>query len=63
MPRTSASVHGPERATNGVRSRRADVTKAAELLGFTSSVDLTEGLADLVRWWRSERRVAAEAAS
>jgi UDP-glucose 4-epimerase len=55
-------VHGPERATNGVRSRRADVDKATELLGFTADIGLREGLDDLVRWWRAQRRTLAEAA-
>ncbi len=48
-------VHGPERATNGVRSRLADTTKARDLLGFTASFPLEAGLADLVTWWRSRR--------
>jgi UDP-glucose 4-epimerase len=56
-------VHGPERATNAVRSRRADVTKATEQLGFTASIDLSDGLADLVRWWRAEQSLDQEAAS
>jgi UDP-glucose 4-epimerase len=55
--------HGPERATNGVRSRRADITKAAQLLGFTASVSLDDGLADLVDWWRAEQRLTDVAAS
>jgi UDP-glucose 4-epimerase len=53
--------HGPERATNGVRSRRADITKARDLLDFTAEVDLRHGLEDLVAWWRAERRAVAEA--
>ncbi len=48
-------VHGPERATNAVHTRQADVTKARELLGFEASVDLESGLADLVEWWRASR--------
>ena len=47
-------VHGPERATNGVRSRLADITKARDLLGFTTSLDLEAGLKGLVDWWRAE---------
>jgi len=53
-------VHGPERATNGVRSRQADIRKAQELLGFTSQVDLHDGLQDLVGWWRAQRAALAE---
>lgn len=48
-------IHGPERATNAVRSRRADISKARDLLGFTAEVDLDAGLADLVDWWRASR--------
>jgi UDP-glucose 4-epimerase len=55
--------HGPERATNGVRSRRADIAKARDLLGFTAEMDLRHGLEDLVGWWRAQRVVAAEALS
>jgi UDP-glucose 4-epimerase len=53
--------HGPERATNGVRSRRADVTKARDQLGFSAEVDLRRGLEDLVGWWRRQRVMALEA--
>ena len=48
-------VHGPERATNAVHSRRADISKAREQLGFVAEVDLEAGLADLVAWWRASR--------
>jgi UDP-glucose 4-epimerase len=48
-------VHGPERATNAVHSRRADVSKAREQLGFVAQVDLEAGLDDLVTWWRASR--------
>jgi UDP-glucose 4-epimerase len=58
-----APVHGPERATNGVRSRKADITRARDLLGFTSSITLEDGLADLVAWWRSAPPLATEMAS
>jgi len=53
-------VHGPERATNGVRSRLADITKARDLLGFTTSLDLQAGLQGLVDWWRSERAAGTD---
>jgi UDP-glucose 4-epimerase len=48
-------VHGPERATNAVHSRRADISRARDLLGFTADVSLEAGLADLVDWWRASR--------
>ena len=47
--------HGPERAINGVRDRQADVRLAKELLGFEATVDLHEGLTQLVEWWRAEQ--------
>jgi len=50
-------VHGPERSTNGVRSRLADISKARDQLGFTASFPLEAGLADLVAWWRSRRAI------
>jgi UDP-glucose 4-epimerase len=55
--------HGPERAVNGVTRRLAD-TSAAEIdLGFTAEVGLTEGLRELVEWWRPLRdEVAAQRA-
>ena len=46
-------VHGPARATNGVQSRQADITKARDLLGFTAEIMLEAGLRDLVGWWRA----------
>ncbi len=61
---SSLSVeHGPERAVNGVSRRLAD-TRAAEIdLGFVSEVGLTDGLRELVEWWRPLREdVAAQRA-
>ena len=49
---------GPERQTNAVRHRRADVRKAAVRLGFRTEIDLPTGLEDLVEWWRAEQGVA-----
>jgi UDP-glucose 4-epimerase len=40
-----------------VARRCADTTKAAELLGFRSSIGLEEGLQRLVDWWRVNRTV------
>jgi UDP-glucose 4-epimerase len=47
-----APVFGPERKTNPVPRRLADVSRAAADLGFTATVDLAEGLRELVDWWR-----------
>jgi UDP-glucose 4-epimerase len=46
---------GPPRGTNGVTRRLADVSRAAELLGWKAEVDLEQGLHRLVDWWRAER--------
>jgi UDP-glucose 4-epimerase len=48
-------AHGPERAVNGVSRRLADTTAARRDLGFEARVDLREGLAQLVEWWRPLR--------
>lgn len=47
--------YGPERAVNGVTRRLADISKAREQLGWVPEIDLEEGLARLVEWWRRER--------
>lgn len=54
--------HAPARKVNSVTRRLADTTKAKELLGFETRVDLDEGLRDLVSWWRQERRATPVAA-
>ncbi|WP_214409860.1 NAD-dependent epimerase/dehydratase family protein [Sphaerisporangium fuscum] len=46
---------GPARAVNGVTRRLADVSAAADRLGWKAEVDLEEGLRRLVAWWRAER--------
>jgi UDP-glucose 4-epimerase len=48
--------HGPARAVNGVTRRLADTSHARDVLGFEAEVQLEEGLARLVDWWRAERR-------
>jgi UDP-glucose 4-epimerase len=48
-------VHAPARAVNGVTRRLAATYHAREDLGFEAEVDLEEGLARLVEWWRAER--------
>jgi UDP-glucose 4-epimerase len=46
---------GPARSVNGVTRRLADVTAAADRLGWKAEVGLEEGLRRLVAWWRAER--------
>ncbi len=43
---------GPPRGVNGVTRRLADVSRAAERLGWKSEISLDEGLRRLVAWWR-----------
>jgi UDP-glucose 4-epimerase len=50
-------IYGPERKVNPVPRRLADISKAQELLGFRTSIDLEEGLTRLVDWWRANRKV------
>lgn len=47
--------HGPARPVNGVTRRLASTAAASRDLGFTTTVGLTDGLRDLVDWWRGER--------
>jgi UDP-glucose 4-epimerase len=47
--------YGPERKTNPVQRRLADVVKAKELLSFEAKVSLEEGLSRLVSWWKEEK--------
>ena len=49
--------YGPERKVNPVSRRLADTSKAESLLGFKAQVNLEEGLARLVDWWRANRVV------
>ena len=51
--------HGPDRAVNGVARRLADVSAAGQDLGFEATVSLTDGLRELVRWWRPLREEIA----
>ncbi len=46
---------GPPRSINGVTRRLADVSAAAERLGWKAEVSLEEGLRRLVGWWREQR--------
>jgi UDP-glucose 4-epimerase len=52
---------GPERSVNPVSRRLASTEKAMRMLGFTSQVDLDEGLRRLVHWWQGTRQVALQA--
>jgi nucleoside-diphosphate-sugar epimerase len=45
-------IYGPERAGD-VRDSQADITKARELLGYTPSVMLEEGLKRTLEWYRT----------
>jgi UDP-glucose 4-epimerase len=47
--------HGPERPVNGVTRRLASTDAARRDLGFDATVELTEGLRQLVAWWQAER--------
>ena len=47
--------YGPERKVNAVPRRLADTSKAKQLLGFETQVDLEEGLRRLVDWWRANK--------
>jgi UDP-glucose 4-epimerase len=47
--------YGPPRSVNGVTRRLADVSAAAEHLGWKAEVGLEEGLARLVAWWRAQQ--------
>src|SRR5262249_37363689 len=46
--------HREERAVAAVSRRLADISAAAERLGWKPEISLAEGLRDLVSWWRSE---------
>jgi nucleoside-diphosphate-sugar epimerase len=46
--------HGPDRAVNGVTRRLADISAAADRLGWKPEIGLVDGLRDLVAWWRTE---------
>lgn len=46
---------GPARGVNGVTRRLADISRAAQRLGWKPETDLDEGLRRLVAWWRGTR--------
>jgi nucleoside-diphosphate-sugar epimerase len=45
---------GPARSVNGVTRRLADVSRAADLIGWKAEIGLAEGLRRLVSWWRAQ---------
>jgi UDP-glucose 4-epimerase len=55
MGRDLEPEFGPARGINRVTRRLADVSLAAERLGWKAEVGLEEGLARLVSWWRGQR--------
>jgi UDP-glucose 4-epimerase len=55
-------VHEAERAVNPVPRRLADISLAAQLIGFTPNVSLRDGLASLVAWRTRERGAPPESA-
>lgn len=46
---------GPPRGVNAVTRRLADVSRAADRLGWKPEISLDEGLRRLVKWWREQR--------
>ncbi len=46
----------PENKVNPVKRRQADISKAREMLGFESQVDLREGLRQLSAWYFEQYR-------
>lgn len=60
MGRDLKPEFGPERSVNAVPRRLADTSTATAEIGFSASVDLDEGLRQLVDWWRAEQTAATE---
>jgi UDP-glucose 4-epimerase len=52
-------MHQPERAVNPVPKRLADISLAADLIGYAPRTPLAEGLRGLVAWWREEKLAGA----
>ena|SRR5579871_6495089 len=61
MGSSAAVEYGPERRVNPVPRRLADVTRAADALGFRAEIPLERGLQTLVAWWRDQRRAPLNA--
>ena len=47
---------GPERKVNAVPRRIADTSRAKQVLGFETRIDLDEGLRRLIQWWIQARQ-------
>jgi len=47
--------YGPPRKVNSVTRRLASTAAAEQKLGFRAELQLREGLAGLVEWWRGEK--------
>ena len=45
------------RTVGNVQARRAAVEKARKMLGFSSEVELEQGLGELIRWKRAIKAV------
>jgi UDP-glucose 4-epimerase len=52
---SAVAQHGPARAGD-VRHSRADVTRARQELGYEPAVELEDGLAQTVRWYRESAK-------
>lgn len=48
----SRVVFAPRRAWDHSRRRQADISRANEVLGFTATVELGQGITETVRWFR-----------
>ncbi|RSM89626.1 NAD-dependent epimerase [Kibdelosporangium aridum] len=55
MGSTSELEFGPARSVNAVTRRLADISAAERDLGWKPTIDLEDGLASLVSWWRAQR--------
>src|SRR5262245_18500688 len=51
--------YGPERKVNAVPRRLASIEKTKRMLGWAPEVDLEDGLARLVSWWRINKEHVA----
>lgn len=47
-----------ERKVNPVRRRLAETASARDMIGFEAEIGLEDGLADLVRWWKTKKGLA-----
>lgn len=55
-------VFQPARTVNPVERRLADIDKAREDIGFEARIPLSQGLQDLVAWWRAQQNGYSAAA-